>query len=63
MTDIELIVSQAKMLAEQKSIADYYRNRCESLEAELRVQNNTAESNDPLPLDAVGTANKVKINV
>ena len=63
MSDKELIVSLAKMLAEQKSIADYYRNRCDSLEAESHVRDNTTESGDTLPLDAVGTANKVKINV
>lgn len=63
MTDTELIVAQAKMIAEQKSTIEYYRNRCDSLETELRIQNNTAESNDPLPLDAIGTANKAKMNV
>lgn len=61
MTDTELIVAQAKQLAEQDALIDYYRKRSDELEAALRVRDNITESNDPLPLDAVGTANKMKV--
>ena len=61
MTDIELIVAQAKQLAEQSALIDYYRKRCDALEARMRVRDNTLESGDDLPLDAVGTANKARM--
>lgn len=58
MTNDELIIIQAKRLAEDAAIQDFYRKRCDSLEAELRVKNNITESNDDLPLTPVGAANK-----
>ncbi len=61
MTDTELIVAQAKQLAEQNALIDYYRKRSDELEAALRVRDNITESDDPLPLNAVGTANKMKV--
>lgn len=61
MTDTELIVAQAKQLAEQNALIDYYRKRSDELEAVLRVRDNITESDDPLPLNAVGTANKMKV--
>ena len=61
MTDTELIVFQAKQLAEQNTLIDYYRKRCDSLETHIRVRENITESGDPLPLDAVGTANKIRM--
>lgn len=61
MTDKELIVIQAKQLAEDAAIQDYYRKRCDSLEAALRVRDNTTESGDDLPLTELGTSNKIKM--
>jgi hypothetical protein len=61
MTDTELIIAQAKQLAEQNVLIDYYRKRSDELEAALRIRENITESGDDLPLGAVGTANKIRM--
>ena len=61
MTNEELIIIQAKQLAEDAAIQDYYRKRCDSLEAALRVKNNITESGDEIPFTEVGTANKLNM--
>jgi hypothetical protein len=61
MTDTELIVAQAKQLAEQNALIGYYRKHSDELEAALRIRENVTESGDDLPLDVVGAANKVRM--
>lgn len=62
MTDNELIIAQAKKLAQQDGTIEYYRAHCKSLENQIRVQNNITESGDDLPLSLEGLKNKCKVS-
>lgn len=62
MTNEELIISQAKRIATLESVTEYQNGRITELESQLRVRDNITESGDPLPLDALGIANKVRMN-
>ena len=61
MSDIELIVVQAKKIAEQDGIIDYYQKRCGTLEAQLRVRDNVTESGDEIPLSPEGMSAKCRM--
>jgi hypothetical protein len=58
MSNEELIIGLSKKLIEQDSLIEYYRNRCDALEAQLRLKENITESNDDLPLDGHVEAEK-----
>lgn len=57
MSNEELIVGLSKKLIQQDNLIEYYRSRCDTLEAQLRMKENITESNDGLPL---GTAEAAK---
>lgn len=58
MSNEELIIGLSKKLIEQDSLIEYYRNRCDTLETQLRLKENITESNDDLPLDGHAEATK-----
>lgn len=58
MTDTELIVAQAKKIAELELISSYQRDQISELENTLRSHENITESNDDVPLSMGGLKNK-----
>ena len=65
MSDEKTIACLAKMIAEKEDMIQYYRNRCDMLETELRLRDKTMESNDDidLALSPEGLKNKCKTMV
>ena len=58
MTDTELIVAQAKKIAELELISSYQRDQISELENTLRARENITESKDDIPLTMEGLKNK-----
>jgi hypothetical protein len=50
MSNEELIIGLSKKLIQQDNLIEYYRSRCDTLEAQLRLKENITESNDDIPL-------------
>lgn len=65
MTDEKTIALLARMITEKEDTIEYYRNRCDALETELRLRDKTMESNDDIdiPLSPEGLKNKCKTMV
>lgn len=63
MNDEKTIALLAKMLTEKEDTIEYYRERCDKLETELRLRDNTTETNDDIDLQLTpeGAAAKARM--